>query len=399
MVNLEKSPVPDYSDYVDELARTGFKNRFDLRLYFESSRGCWWGAKHHCTFCGLNGSGMSFRKKNADQVYSEIVHLSQTYHCLKLAATDNIMAVEYFSQLLPKLASLNADIEFFYEVKANLTREQVRLLAAAGVKEIQPGIESFNSRILNLMRKGVTAIQNIQLLKWCCESQIDPFWNILFGFPGEVPDDYAYYPTLLCQLSHLRPPTALVRVRFERFSPYHYEREKFGLELRPSSIYQLLFPESRMDHSKLAYFFDGECRDQLHDPDEHIKPVNAAAKMWVENWNADRVYCYYSRGEDYIIIHDNRPPSTDAALVPRRIYLSNKVSAIYCHCDEIRSSRSVCEMMTQQFGPSVSPSQVCDWLDRLVQQRLMFREGERYLSLAVHRPPSRRRKSVLQGEE
>ena len=32
---------------------------------FESARGCWWGAKHHCTFCGLNGSTMRFRASPA----------------------------------------------------------------------------------------------------------------------------------------------------------------------------------------------------------------------------------------------------------------------------------------------------------------------------------------------
>ena len=31
-------------------------------LTFETSRGCWWGQKHHCTFCGLNGEGMGYRR-------------------------------------------------------------------------------------------------------------------------------------------------------------------------------------------------------------------------------------------------------------------------------------------------------------------------------------------------
>ena len=29
-------------------------------LLIETSRGCWWGERNHCTFCGLNGSSMSF---------------------------------------------------------------------------------------------------------------------------------------------------------------------------------------------------------------------------------------------------------------------------------------------------------------------------------------------------
>src|SRR5262249_9640089 len=29
-------------------------------LLFETSRGCWWGERSHCTFCGLNGLTMNY---------------------------------------------------------------------------------------------------------------------------------------------------------------------------------------------------------------------------------------------------------------------------------------------------------------------------------------------------
>ena len=74
-------------------------------------------------------------------------------------------------------------MELFYEVKANLKKAQVRLLRDAGVRVIQPGIESFSSNVLARMRKGVKGLQNIQLLKWCKEFGITPHWNLLWGFP------------------------------------------------------------------------------------------------------------------------------------------------------------------------------------------------------------------------
>ena len=36
-------------------------------LALETSRGCWWGAKHHCTFCGLNGGTMQYRSKSPER--------------------------------------------------------------------------------------------------------------------------------------------------------------------------------------------------------------------------------------------------------------------------------------------------------------------------------------------
>ena len=76
---------------------------------------------------------MTFRKKAAAKVYDEILTLSKRYKCLRLAATDNILANEYFTELLPRLAELNVDLELFYEVKANLRREQLTQMAAAGI--------------------------------------------------------------------------------------------------------------------------------------------------------------------------------------------------------------------------------------------------------------------------
>ena len=47
------------------------------------------------------------------------------------------------------------------------------------MRRIQPGIESLSDHVLKLMRKGTTALQNIQLLKWCREYGVQPEWNLL----------------------------------------------------------------------------------------------------------------------------------------------------------------------------------------------------------------------------
>ena len=44
-------------------------------LLFETSRGCWWGAKSHCTFCGLNGETMAFRSKSPRRALDELEQL------------------------------------------------------------------------------------------------------------------------------------------------------------------------------------------------------------------------------------------------------------------------------------------------------------------------------------
>jgi hypothetical protein len=152
----------------------------------ETARGCWWGERQHCTFCGLNGATMAFRSKTPDRVVSEIRFLCERHGVGTFSIVDDILDMRYFRTVLPRLADAKLGIEFFWEVKANLTNVHVRQLRDAGVLLIQPGIESLSDHVLKLMRKGTTAFRNIELMKWCREYGVKPYWNLLYGFPGET---------------------------------------------------------------------------------------------------------------------------------------------------------------------------------------------------------------------
>ena len=184
--NLDALPAPDYRDYFDSLRASSLGDSLQPRLHFQSSRGCWWGEKQHCTFCGLNGQGMAYRSKSANAVFEEIEALATAYGVKRLSSVDNILDVRHISTLFPRLRDSGLDLELFYEVKANLRFDQLVTLKAGGVTSIQPGLESLSNEVLRLMKKGCTALQNIQLLRWCKELDIRVAWNILSGFPGEV---------------------------------------------------------------------------------------------------------------------------------------------------------------------------------------------------------------------
>jgi len=96
------------------------------------------------------------------------------------------------------------------------------------------------------MRKGTTAIRNIELLKWCKEYDVKPYWNLLYGFPGETADDYAETTAFLPAIWHLDPPTGCGPIRMDRFSPYHTDPEGFGLaDVRPMASFTYLYPFER----------------------------------------------------------------------------------------------------------------------------------------------------------
>src|SRR5439155_783821 len=59
--SLDELPIPDFEDFI--IQKQAFGVEGDTWLPFEASRGCWWGAKSPCSFCGLNGVDAKYRTK------------------------------------------------------------------------------------------------------------------------------------------------------------------------------------------------------------------------------------------------------------------------------------------------------------------------------------------------
>ncbi|MBX5020859.1 RiPP maturation radical SAM C-methyltransferase, partial [Rhizobium lentis] len=253
--NMHALPLPDFSDYFAELQHSLYADRVHPGLPMEFSRGCWWQRSSPCTFCGLNGALMTYRQKPAAQASEEMIEMSKRYGTSRIEAVDNILANDYVEKALPRLVALPEKLAIFFEVKANLKRDEVEKLAAGGVRCIQPGIESLDSRALKLMGKGTTAAQNVQLLKWCRQFGVRVIWSILWGFPRESDAWYAQMGRLLPLLHHLQPGHA-VRLRYQRFSLYHRAADQYGLTLSPAASYRYVYPLSERDLADQVYYFE-----------------------------------------------------------------------------------------------------------------------------------------------
>ena len=228
---LDDLPVPNYGEYFERSLELGLLTPDTIRTVdvpFESSRGCWWGAKATCRFCGLNGSTMTYRSKSPGKVIAELAIQAERYGSLSFNASDNIMNVDLLRSMMQPLAEASIDYRLFYEVKADLSRQDIRLMSQAGVRALQPGIESLSSHLLRLMRKGTRAATNVNLLRWARYYGVDAHWNLLYGFPGETTEDYDAQQKLVKRIPHLSPPGGFLRIGLERFSPYFEESERFS---------------------------------------------------------------------------------------------------------------------------------------------------------------------------
>ncbi|MBT2210115.1 RiPP maturation radical SAM C-methyltransferase [Actinomadura sp. NEAU-AAG7] len=252
--------APDYDDYFRRYATSVARLWADPRLVLESSRGCWWGEKHHCGFCGLNGSFMEFRSKPPDRFLDEMLALARRHQVLDVYMVDNILDMGYLTSMLPALAAEGYDFRMFYEVKSNLRRQQVRALADAGVVRVQAGIESLSGRVLGIMDKGVTGCQNVRMMRDAESAGVWVEWNYLYGFPGEDAGDYTSVVEQFPALHHLPPPGIVGRLAIERFSPY-FDRPELGFaELRPHPQYSMIYDLPEAELFDLAYLFEAPPR-------------------------------------------------------------------------------------------------------------------------------------------
>jgi ribosomal peptide maturation radical SAM protein 1 len=226
-------------------------------ITYETSRGCWWGQKQHCTFCGLNGEGVAFRSLSPDRVIAVLRALTAKYRPDSVMMSDNIIPYTYFSTVVPRLATELPGLNIFYEQKANLPRERLVLLKDAGINSIQPGIEALSSESLTLMRKGTTAGQNVALLRDARGVQITLAWGLLWGFPGDRPAWYEETLAILPLLHHLQPPAGFAVLGLDRSSPYFNQAAQFGIsDLRPYPGYCDFLPAGAAVE-KVAFHFTG----------------------------------------------------------------------------------------------------------------------------------------------
>ena len=286
---MDSIPTTDFSEYYAQLAdflpASALADSGNVWLPYESSRGCWWGEKHHCTFCGINGGGMVFREKSPGRVVVELRALLEKHPTNKVCMVDNIMPHTYFDTLLPRLAEELPGVHMFYEQKANLTFDRVCLLKAAGVQVIQPGIEALSTPLLRHMKKGVTAGQNIALLRYARVADVAVNWNLLYAFPGDRLAWYEETAELMPLLVHLNPPTGLCHLSIDRFSPYFERPAEYGVRsVRAMAPYFEVLPPG-VDQHRIAYHFEGDYDSESRDDATIAGRLDAVIADWRNRWD------------------------------------------------------------------------------------------------------------------
>ena len=386
-VDLDELPYPDYSDFFSAYDAHPENRKYIYSIPVEGARGCWWGEKQHCIFCGINGTEMAFRRKSAERYHREINALVRRYGISRVWSTDNILDHRYFKDLIPMLQKEHAYQEMFFEVKANLKKERLAALHEAGITRLQPGIESLSNPVLKLMKKGVTTFQNLQLLKWAEELGLTLQWNILCGFPGEEPSDYAAMNRILELIPHLPPPKSCSQITIDRFSPLFDDPAAHGVSIAPFKSYRYVYAMDSAELSNIAYFFSqksatNDTTESLDVP-PYAEQTFRQRKIWDALYGRVR-FEYEVLADGTVRVRDSRPVAVRA-----EHRLSGLDAEIFLLTDKAMTLQSICRGLngaSRRRAPGAE--EVEARLAALVDLNYLYRENRRYLCLATCREAS-----------
>src|SRR5262249_22323751 len=131
-------------------------------------------------------------------------------------------------------------------------------------------------------------------------------WNLLYGFPGEVPEDYERTLEVAHLVTHLGPPSGCGPIRLDRFSPnFDHAAEKGLINVRPMKYYKYLYPFEHETLMDLVYYFEFDYERDI-DNGGYLPAIDEI----VSRWKKREDYLYLERAGDAVIIRDKRTVTT-----------------------------------------------------------------------------------------
>lgn len=380
-------PAPNYDSYFQALENSFFQDHVRPKMVLETSRGCWWGEVHQCTFCGLNGSNIDFRSKAPERIADEVRDLAERHQVLDLIMVDNILDMKYLNTAMPAMAALDCDLRIHYEIKSNMTRDQLSSLKEANILYVQPGIESLSSHVLRLMDKGISAAHNVRMLRDGEDVGLNVTWNILYGFPGETEEDYRRLLKKFAAIEHLQPPTGAWRIALERFSPYFEDPSQGFMFRRPAEIYDFIYQVPRNELYDLVYLFDTSAQGICGPLEDELKQ---GVEQWAKAYPRSTL-SYWTDDRGRVVIEDHR-----ASWPEEVIELDDVRSNVYLGMFQGAAREGIRRRLAEN-GHTVGEAELEEMLGYFVDRGLAFEDEGRYVSVALEVDPYRRK--LVEGKE
>ncbi len=216
---LDMSELPDPAYHLLEIERYVDKKLFTGRkvrtLGFLTSRGC----PYRCAFCTNKIlTARTWRPIPIDKVLNTIDDLVERHKLNHILFVD-----DYFfgdkkrvQQIVETMIQRGYDLTWEANIRANnfnskvVNDEFLTLLKKSGCFSLRMGAESGSNRVLEILKKGITAEQTMNAVKHCKKHDIIPLCYFMTGIPGETLEEAKKTYSLMFELLKINPQTRII---------------------------------------------------------------------------------------------------------------------------------------------------------------------------------------------
>lgn len=373
--DLDALPTPDYDAFFEQ---AGPSSR-GIALPIEGSRGCWWdrttkNRKSTCQFCNLNVQWDGYRQKSARNVAATMGELAKRYRSTYFSFLDNIVRTRGFDDLIDAISCVGFDAMIFHEARANLRPRDILRFYEVGLRIVQFGLEGLATSFLRRINKGTTAIMNLEVMKTCSELGVTSESNLIVDFPGSTQAEADETVSMIDRYAFAYEPPNIARFELGIDSVVMRFPEEFGVRhVRNHDRYAEVIAAD--DFAKLITFQQSY---DLAGPAASWARVRTRVEAWKRDYR--RHPMWYRDGGSFLHVYRRRPgePLEISELV-------DDEARLYRFCLEIRQRSEIQEVFAG--GSPDRAAEIDAMLAGLVARDLVFREGAKFLSLAVAADP------------
>lgn len=221
--NLDELPFPDRSLLPFERYKETVKHCSII-----TGRGC----PYFCKFCS-NVFGKNYRARSVKNVIDEIEIIISEYGFRRISFVDDLFTLnkKRVVRICNEIKERRLEFEWGCSTRVDtITKDLLKTMKDTGLKAIFVGYESGVQEVLDLMKKGTTINQGVEVAKWAKELGINLAASFIIGFPGETKQMAL---STVNYASELRPN----RVLFNFFVPLpgstiYDEMEDYGISFK-----------------------------------------------------------------------------------------------------------------------------------------------------------------------
>ncbi|ADJ25356.1 Radical SAM domain protein [Dehalogenimonas lykanthroporepellens BL-DC-9] len=212
---IQQNPASQELKNLDELPDPAW-HLIDVKKYWAASLNTSRGCPFRCTFCYNSAFHAGYRGDfSAERIVSQVEHLQKEYgiEFIRFFEDNFTFNRKRLHQFCKLIIDKKIKIKWDCEARADLSEEDISLMAKAGCTAVGIGVETGSKRMLEFLKKGVDLDEMEKSFWLLVKYRISPRLYIMEALPTETIEDFNLTRDFLKKLDN--PPFL-----YMRFVPY-----------------------------------------------------------------------------------------------------------------------------------------------------------------------------------